>query len=130
MTGAEDWACNTSCIPRSDKVWQHIFGDAESWGLQTIKVDHLYGSLESNGECFSDPFLAQVSTFEFDKQLRTIAGDFRQQCGEASLDPESRHLHLAKIYSRILTSRNSPRLFARRISSVGLPTVLQITALT
>jgi hypothetical protein len=59
LTGAQDWSCDTSCIPRSDKVWQHIFGRAESWGLQTLKVDHLYGSLESNDACFNDPFLAQ-----------------------------------------------------------------------
>ena len=59
VTDPSDWSCNTSCIPRSARVWEHIFASAESWGLQTIKVDHLYGSLESNGACFSDPFLAE-----------------------------------------------------------------------
>ena len=59
MTGSDDWTCtDTVCIPHSDAIWQHIFASGEAWGLQTIKVDHLYESLRAHSECFTDPFLA------------------------------------------------------------------------
>ena len=45
-------------MPRSSKIWDYIFGSGELWGLQTIKVDHLYGSLKSNRDMFEHPTLA------------------------------------------------------------------------
>ena len=58
-TGQADWSCHAgSCIPHSERIWDYIFGSGESWGLQTIKVDHLYESLAAQPAVLDDPFLA------------------------------------------------------------------------
>ena len=56
------WVCSSpsaarprQCVPTSSRVWEHIFKADSSWGLRTIKIDHVFelfiGSNAGDPDC-------------------------------------------------------------------------------
>eukprot|EP01043_Picozoa_sp_COSAG02_P053151 COSAG02_NODE_5830_length_4005_cov_12.669483_2_plen_131_part_00 len=58
---------NGSYVPVNQAVWDHIFASDTTWGLRTIKIDHLYEAFIGHGKppyagghlkLLSEPYLA------------------------------------------------------------------------
>ena len=58
---------NGSYVPVNQAVWDHIFASDTTWGMRTIKIDHLYEAFLGHGtppyagghlELLSEPYLA------------------------------------------------------------------------
>ena len=43
---AADWQ---SFVPINQEVWDHIFASDTTWGMKTIKIDHLYEAFWGHG---------------------------------------------------------------------------------